>query len=522
MNLPMNLLSWAMLFLLALIVWLRGNTRSMRFTPTFLLMLASAALFTLPVFWSPHDGLPVALPRLLGIWGGVLIYLTLLQCPVCEKEVVALFYLLTAAALIETAISLTGIYFPDALPFPWDTLAHNYHGRAPGVFQQVNVTSSFLATGLAAALFLMADRRLRLVHPRAEKGRIIAVVFTIVLLSATLVLFHSRIGWIGGVTAMICTSLLFGSARFRYRTNRWRRALLVLLPAIGGILGATLLQGSVADSLVHESSNHQRWLTLDYTLRMIMEHPWRGWGLGMFEPAFQNYMARLPFANPSREMMQHPHNETLFIWAEGGLLALAGGLSLVAGWIVLFRRRKNLWQWAALLATLPILLHTQVEFPLYYSVPHFFALLLLMAVAEDGREVVHFHTTARLWLGALSLYGMVLSAQLFSTSVTLGKFETDRLNYPESIKALNAPWLMQMRFQRDVSLLHLARFNQNGDLEELEAFVHENGHWIRLHIEEDAYNDQINALLFLGRRSEARVLKQQAHQLMPWDRRFAS
>jgi len=521
MNLPMNLLSWWIISLLGLITWPFLGTKTVRITPTCLMLLAGAVLFTLPALWSPRDALPIALPRLVGIWGGVFAYLTFLQQPIREKETVALFYLLAAAAVIECVLSLAGFYCPQYLPFPLNSLAEKYSGYASGIFQQRNVTASFLATGLGALFYLLADARRGLYQPRAERVRFMMMCVAIMMLTATLVLLNSRIGWIGGLTAMGCASLLFGHSRFRYRTTRWRRALILLLPLSGGLLGTLMLHQPIVDSLMHESSNHQRWLTVEYTLCMISHHPWQGWGLGMFEPAFQHFMAALPGDNPSREMMQHPHNETLFIWAEGGVLALAGGLCLLWGWIILCRRRKSLWQWAALLTTLPILLHTQVEFPLYYSVAHFFALLLLMAASEGNAPAVTLRPAlVRLPLVAIASYGIVLSFQLFCASVTLGNFETARLVDPQSITRIHVPWLMQMRYQRDITLLHLANFNEQGDVAELEKYAQRNAQWIKLHMEENAYNDQINILYFLKRRTEAETLKADAHRLMPWDDRF--
>lgn len=521
MNLPMNLLSWGIISLLGLMVWLLQREKTVRFTPTGLLMLASAMLFTVPAFWSPHEALPIALPRLVGIWGGALVYITLLQQPIRENETVALFYLLAAAAAIECTLSLAGFYCPQYLPFPLNSLAEIYDGYAPGVFQQLNVTASFLATGLAALLYLLADTRRALYLPQAERVRFVAISVAIIVITATLVLFHSRIGWIGGLTSIVCASVLFAQARFRHRTTRWRRTLIILQPVLGGLLGTAILQQSVVESLLHEGSNQQRWLTLAYTLRMIGVHPWQGWGLGMFESAFQHFMAALPGDNPSREMMQHPHNETLYIWAEGGVMALAGGLCLLWGWIILFLRRKSLWQWAALLTTLPILLHTQVEFPLYYSVAHYFAILILMASADGELRTLQVRSSRLRWpLVFIALYGLVLSAQLFFASVVLGNFETGRLAFPESITGLHVPGLMQMRYQRDLSQLHLLHFNQAGDIDELERYATENGEWIRWHMEEDAWNDEVNILLFLDRKIEADKLKKQAHRLMPWDDRF--
>lgn len=521
MNLPMNLLSWVVISSLGLLVWIFLEDRMIRITTNFLILFGSAVLFTIPVFWSSRNTLPIALPRIMGIWGGVIAYFTILQQPIREREIIILFYLLAIAGIIECALSLSGLYYPKYLPFPLNSLAERYSGYAPGIFQQVNVTASFLATGLSALLYLLADSRCALYRPIVERMRLGLISVAIMLMTATLVIFHSRIGWLGGITAMMCAIVLFSRQRFRYRTTRWRRTLILVLPIFGGIVGMLMLKSSVIGSLLHESSNHQRWLTLHYTLRMISVHPWQGWGLGMFESSFQQFMAALPCGNPSREMMQHPHNETLFIWVEGGVLALAGGLCLLWGWIMLFRRRKSVWQWAALLSTLPILLHTQVEFPLYYSVAHFFAVLLLMAAAEGNTRTVNIRSTLfRLPLIAFSLYGIVLSFKLFHASIVLGNFETARLVKPQSITHLSVPWLMQMRYQRDITLLHLENFNEHGDVTELERYARSNAQWITLHMDADAYYDQINLLHFLQKSEEAEKLKTKAHHLMPWDARF--
>lgn len=517
----MNLLTWGVMLSLVVLYWANLRGEAIRITPASLMVLASAVLFTLPACWAPSQGLPAALPRLAGIWGGVIVYFTLVQLPPGEKAIVRLFYLLAAAAIIENVLSLLGLWAPGVLPFPLNELGEKYHGYAPGIFQQLNVTASFLATGLAVLLFLLADSRRASLKHRAECLRLIGTGTGIISLSATLVLFHSRIGWLGGVSSILAVWALFCQPRFRLRTTCMRRILLLLLPCLGGVTGAMLLNQPVVASLVHASSSQQRWLTLEYTLRMIGQHPWRGWGLGMFEPAFQTFMAALPFDNPNREMMQHPHNETLFIWAEGGILALAGGLCLLCAWLQLFRSRKTLWQWAALLCTLPTLLHTQVEFPLYYSVPHFFALLLLMAASDTSSRTLPVRSAlVRVPLVILALYGIVLSAQLFYASIMLGKFETSRLADNQSIQRLYVPWLMKPRYQRDLSLLHLNNFNQYGDIAELETFAGENGEWITLHMKEDAWSDQIAILLFLHQRKEAERVKARAHRLMPWDERF--
>ncbi len=79
---------------------------------------------------------------------------------------------------------------------------------------------------------------------------------------------------------------------------------------------------------------------------------------------------------------------------------------------------------------------------------------------------------------------------------------------------------MQIRWQRDLSRLHLMHFNQSGNINELDLFAQENAEWIIMHMEEDAWSDQINILMFLQKREEALALRLRAHRLMPWDERF--
>jgi O-antigen polymerase len=123
-------------------------------------------------------------------------------------------------------------------------------------------------------------------------------------------------------------------------------------------------------------------------------------------------------------------------------------------------------------------------------------------------------------LAAVALYGLELSFQLFCASITLGNFGTARLADPHSIIRQRVPWLMQMRYQRDITQLHLANFNEHGDVAELEKYVQSNAHWIKLHMEEGAFNDQINIIYFLKRRAAAVQLKSEANRLIPRDDRF--
>jgi O-antigen polymerase len=105
----------------------------------------------------------------------------------------------------------------------------NIFGYAPGIFQQLNVTASFLATGLAALLYLLADTRRALYLPQAERVRF--------WLSASHYRDNGDAGavpfpyWLDRrVNGILCASVMFAQARFRHRTTRWRRTLIILQP----------------------------------------------------------------------------------------------------------------------------------------------------------------------------------------------------------------------------------------------------------------------------------------------------
>ncbi|MCT7656315.1 Wzy polymerase domain-containing protein [Oceanimonas sp. NS1] len=88
--------------------------------------------------------------------------------------------------------------------------------------------------------------------------------------------------------------------------------------------------------------------------------------------------------------MGHPHNEFLYWAIEGGLAPLMGLVLMV--WLVLRLLHQvpltRAMAWAGIL--MPVFVHSQTEFPVYHSLPHWFMVLTLLFVidAEHGRRVL--------------------------------------------------------------------------------------------------------------------------------------
>lgn len=471
--LPYNLVCWGFM---ALPVAL--TLKRIRYSATGLWLLAGAVLMTLPAAWSPNpDALQMALPRLTGLWGGVAFYFLMLQVRFDRRMITALLTILAAAAVVESAVTLVCIWWPQYLPETLAQFAREYSPQGFGVFEQRNVNASFLATGYTGMLALLG-------FYRGSRTRQFLLAAGVVFVTATLVLVESRIGWIGWATGTVAVGLLANTAFGRRQSTPLQRWLVMILPLVGMGLGILLLSQSVTGVLdEHDGSNLQRLMVLKYTLIMIAMHPIKGWGLGSYIGEFQRFMATQQGSDITAAMgntiMGHPHNEVLYLWFEGGITALIGGLCCVMGWLCLTRRRYSLWQVVALLMTLPVLLHTQVEYPLYFSVPHFLALLLLMRAADTSKP-------SRLRAGPLTqsmvagavIYGMVLAGQCFVAGQTLLKFENYQLKDMESIAEMKVPWLMERQWGKDMTMLRLVRYKKTKDKAELVAFVRESGRWL--------------------------------------------
>lgn len=526
--LPYNLLAWCFISAIVFLYWLlRPGTLAITMDGNGYLLIAGAAFMTLPLLWSPtHETVGYALPRMAGLWAGMVFWLTLRQCRFTLWQKYLLLYALVAAGVIESLIVLAELHGPAAwLPAIWRQLVEKYGRGGVGVFQQVNVTASFLATALACALLTLGLRSTKLSDARLEHIRQCLLAGAIVLISAVLTSVYSRAGWLGGISATVGIYYLLTFSRFRRHAHCSGKLILLTLCGIG--MGLLLMKMSVLQALnAHHGSNHQRLLTLYHTLRYSTRHPLLGYGAGTYEGYYQAYLAQLPGGNPGVEMMDHPHNELLYQYVEGGTIALTGILLWGVIYVRLWLRVTSVHQAGALIALLPILIHTQVEYPLYYSAPHW--LLFLSLLSQADRDVPEQDNAVRgYWVGkvallALALYGMTVSYQGYNVASILDKFENSELSSPETILNLKMPFIFQQRLKMDLTLLRLVTFRSSHDQQSLQLFLQENKKWFGVYASSDMYDNQIAVLNFLGEKEKAERCIKNAHKMLPWEKAFTN
>lgn len=529
--LPYNPLSWSYIFLLCVLFWMiRSPHALITFSLKSTLFVAGAAFMSLPVFWSPTpESVSYALPRIAGLWAGVLVWLTLRQCHFSTLHKTFLLYCLACAGIIESMIVLLELYGPSTwLPAVWQQLLEKYGRYGVGVFQQANVTASFMATGLASSLFLLGLKEATISDTRMEMFRRGVLAVGVLTLTAALTAIYSRIGWLGGILAIAGIYCLLTCRRFHDKAHnqKW----LILLPFIGVIAGLLLMKVSVTQAFqIHAGSNHQRLLTLYYTLRYISHHIILGYGAGTYEGYYQAYLASLPGGNPGLEVMEHPHNEFLYQYAEGGIIATIGILCWVVLYFDLWRKAKNIFQVGAMVIMLPILLHTQVEFPLYYSVPHCLALLTLLRLSDEEHTIRYAAADKRFYpriasiaMFLLTFYCSLVSCQLYTTGALLDKFENGELTGADAshITDLHVPWVARLRYDQDLTLLKLVQFREDPNPDLLRQFTTENAKWLSVLASRDLYSNQISVLTYLNEHGQATYWQNVARRTLPWEDEF--
>ena len=149
--LPQNILAWSVMALTTLIVTFTvclGRTR-LSLTPTARLLLLGIAVLALPLLYTRPEWREDALWRCAGLLGGWLFYIACLQLRLTARQRNLLLFGLLFAVGVQALLAALQLFAPA---LAW--VSPN-GSRVYGVFQQPNVLGSFIATGLALALWLL-------------------------------------------------------------------------------------------------------------------------------------------------------------------------------------------------------------------------------------------------------------------------------------------------------------------------------------------------------------------------------
>ncbi|CNH68451.1 lipid A core-O-antigen ligase [Yersinia thracica] len=509
LHLPHNIVIWAMMALLVMVLyWPHSEEARAVNAPSHRWLLLGALLLTLPGLWPAslqHIG--AWLPRVLGLWGGIILLLGLFRLKLHHnaRQTWLLLILLSAWGQATLTLLQWFVFTAD------NWMEFDITKRPYGMFQQTNVLASYLATGYGIAAYLFM----------ASGNRVIRGIsaLTLLVFPGILMLLQSRIGWVGGVATLALLSLYY----WRQRKMAW-----LWLFSLLSLLGAFYLQEQMKVSMLVSkgTSNQERWLMLEYTWQMIQQRPWTGWGYGSFESTFARELVQNGLVFDGSVYPSHPHNEVFYGWVEGGIVALVGMLVLAAGYIkpLLIQPKTVFPLWVL---TLPIALHLMTELPLYQSAGHWLVLILLGRLMVPENMLVPIASPPpqwRRWLqGAIvlsALCTLLFMVTGFKTGRVLTLSERSGLVNMQPLDKLINPYIQWERYQYIRHINLLLQFNQNPDPALLTQFRVWAEQYIQLHNDPNVYLSLIMITHYQNDLTQAKHLRETAHALYPLNPAF--
>lgn len=529
-NLPQTAIAWGIMSLFSLAVLWRTRQSSIVITPVSIGISVSTILLWIPWFFTHSAWLTEALWPLLGLFAGMVFYLCLLQITWTPSRVQCVLLWIVFAALLQTILVLWQQTWPETLS-TWLTYPKDQMMRSGGVFQQVNLLSSFTATGLAAALLLYLKAEFNPLPVSLRSMYQYGLMASLVLFPVLLVIQQSRIGWLGGGTVALL--LLLTNLR---QTPRQTMVALTLLVS-GTILGVLYLRHSFSTPMTHDGSNHARIVMLRETLNMILSRPWQGWGYGGFEYSFQHFRLAHGYSTLGLGVVTHPHNEYLYRWAEGGMTALLGMLlfSLCGLWLFLKAFRRDTCDYrddysfclGQGFCLLPLLMHTQTEYPFYLSALHWGVFIMLLALWDKQltrlKELISFSFTrsliSRTGLAIVMFATLLFTATGGYSGWLLWRFEHQQFEGEIPNWKIN-PWLLSERAMFDSQVASLLAFNHDRDPFRLNYYSVWAQKYSTVHIDREVYARLVQILRAKGDAPQLTHWETEAYALFPDDSRF--
>lgn len=521
LNLPQNCFSWAMMGILIFTVSLSLLRKKQPWiiTPALCWFVAGVVILGLPLLytrpeWRLNGGLYWA-----GSAVGLLFYFSCVQLKLSRKGIYSLASLWLPACIAHALLILLQLT-PAGGWIVWPVP----NNRPYGVFQQVNLLATFLACGIGLALFLFL-----VPENRQNKCKRLLSVFALFIFPCVLVLIQSRIGWLSAITTVMIMLILMGSVREKSQS--------VILLLLGIAAGWWCKNYTLIGEVSHLSSNSARLEAIKSSWEMIQQRPWTGWGSGGFEYTFQHFRLMQGKSTEGIGIFTHPHNEFLFWGVEGGAVALGGLLLIIIGGIKIvipawhrYRRGHNPLPLALCIIILPVLLHTQTEYPFGLSALHFALCLLLLAQADKLSDTSYQDMlVSRPAVSLLSIIMTVISSVVIlwmCSAFWLGLILTDiERRGMQGIQPLaSVPDMVLItqyeRVEFDRNLNKLMRYNQNRDPQLLECYRLWAEEYLKIHTEDNVYFSLIMILNHQGSTEDRDRYLSLARKLFPQENKF--
>ncbi|MBN3493494.1 PglL family O-oligosaccharyltransferase [Vibrio neptunius] len=515
--LSFNTTTWmAVSFSLAIGLYQVGTQGVVRYNKLTIGLFLCCVLITIPVAF-PHSDFSLSQGKLLGLWSGYGLFFVLQQFRFSNKQKQRLLWFITIAAFMQALFGWFQylVLQPDNL-FGYDTV----HNRPYGIFQQPNVMASFLATGLALSGYLLTR------HPKKYNRHLSEVSLLYLMPVVTvplLVILASRTGWLGAFLSVVL--LLSYLYRFATKKRFWGWLIAIIIGLAIGFSSITFAdKKNIASQKV--SLEDVRQFIYPQALDMLVERPFTGYGYGRFEPEYIVYTARQhqlnPNYHPGLASMDHPHNELLYWGVEGGLLpVLAIVLAAVMVLVRIYNVKKGT-RLAMFALFVPIILHSQLEYPFYHSAIHWITFVVLLFWIDQRARSYRFasfsivtKTLFRVMSLVLPIITSFYMLTALHTNYVLTQFETSQPKNPDLLKQVSNPIVWKDRYDWDIysTYLNIGLYRQEAKF--IQPYIDWSLKTIKDKPRPAFYNNLILAYQGLGDSERAEQIRREAQYLFP-------
>lgn len=459
-------------------------------------------------FFTPEDYQYNA--YLIAYWllGMLFFYQLLMQINISEKVLKIIICSVLFAAVIESLYSIAQVF--NFFPISGD--------RPYGVFQQVNVLSSFICVGIASAMGLF------ILMKNITGYAFVIIIVSLILMSAVLPLSQSLTGYL---------SLLLIAVVFYFLAKYHRKYISYSIIAIifGLIVGYGIKIGfNIYDVSEHKlQTSHIRWVLWQHSLYLFSENIVFGTGVGSFESVFLERFGGGLLGGEER-IISHPHNEVLRWMVEGGLVGTIAVLliCLGSGYLLYSSLKNRNNNYVFLVIALPIVFHMMTEFPLWLSIPHGVVLVLLLRCADIPTKKYQLNKVVGCFSKTIivlsGLFSMVLLYFTLQTQQYLTYIEKTGQQYLLSMNETGYEkwkyYLIYDRYNLDLNMGYLLRYNQTQEPSYLNLFSSWAENYSRSYPDVNVYFSWILVLNELGEREKAKSVKEKAVFLFDNNEKF--
>nr|WP_086938833.1 PglL family O-oligosaccharyltransferase [Thaumasiovibrio occultus] len=374
LSIPYNQMVWAgIAFVISVGIVEACRQGTWRYSNLTLLLFGCCVLLTIPLFY-PHSTFEDASSRIGALWAGWLLFSSLQQFKFSLAQRESLLWFILLCAIIQAGLGwVQHLIFEQENPMGYNVAS----GRPYGMFQQVNVMASFMATGLILSGYLLARKT---VYKGRWAWKLIPIILTPVLTIPLILTINSFTGYLGTIIGGLLIVPFLWIFCSKKKLVAWSVSCL-----LGIAIGMSWVQVETSNREFRTASDieaNARTYIYPQVAKMFLTKPISGYGYGNFGIEYLKETAQWyqnnDFDDPGLLGLTHPHNELLFWSVEGGIVALVG-LMLAA--LFVFQRvlqAKRGTKLSLIGLFFPIVLHTQTEFPFYHSAIPFVVFIIFI------------------------------------------------------------------------------------------------------------------------------------------------